>query len=135
MIGSAEFPHLTGAHYRITSPASGQYNCIAWAAGDIERWWQPGVYWLPPDWPKDQVGPAALVQLFLRLRFQDGGLDWTVEVGFEKVALYSDGQFYTHAARQLAGGKWTSKLGKDVDIEHDVPRDIAGASTARCCRS
>jgi hypothetical protein len=34
--------------------------------------------------------------------------------------------FYTHAARQLPDGTWTSKLGKDVDIEHDYPDDVAG---------
>lgn len=34
--------------------------------------------------------------------------------------------FYKHAARQLSSGAWTSKLGKDVDIEHDTPDDVAG---------
>jgi hypothetical protein len=48
------------------------------------------------------------------------------EPGFEKVALYSNGLLYTHAARQLPGGKWTSKLGKAEDIEHDTPDAVAG---------
>ena len=26
----------------------------------------------------------------------------------------------THMARQLASGQWTSKLGKSVDIEHEL---------------
>ncbi len=43
-----------------------------------------------------------------------------------EVALYGFGFFYTHAVRQLANGKWTSKLGKAEDIEHDSPDDIAG---------
>ena len=30
------------------------------------------------------------------------------------------------AARQLADGYWTSKLGHDEDIEHDMPEDLAG---------
>ena len=34
---------------------------------------------------------------------------------------------YTHAARQLPNGKWTSKLGRDIDIEHDSVDDIAGS--------
>jgi hypothetical protein len=34
--------------------------------------------------------------------------------------------FYTHAARQLPGGKWTSKLGKAEDIEHDITDAVAG---------
>jgi hypothetical protein len=33
---------------------------------------------------------------------------------------------YTHAARQLPDGQWTSKLGKYVDIEHSAPEDVAG---------
>ncbi len=126
MIGSAEFPRLTADNHRVTSPASGQYNCIAWAAGDTERGWQPGVYWLPSDWPKDEVGPSALKQLFVRLGFQDCHMDTTVEAGFQKAALYAADPFYAHAARQLPDGKWTSKLGKDVDIEHASPHDVAG---------
>ncbi len=31
----------------------------------------------------------------------------------------------THAARQLASGRWTSKLGKAEDIEHDL-HDLEG---------
>ena len=49
-----------------------------------------------------------------------------MEPGFEKVALHGDIFFYSHAARQLPDGKWTSKLGKDQDIEHDTPFDVAG---------
>ena len=32
----------------------------------------------------------------------------------------------THAARQLPNGKWTSKLGKAEDVEHESPEDVAG---------
>jgi hypothetical protein len=48
-----DFPRLTAQNHRSTSPATPDYNCVAWAAGDLEHWWQPGVYWLPPDWPHD----------------------------------------------------------------------------------
>ena len=41
-------------------------------------------------------------------------------------ASYCSGFTYTHAARQLPTGKWTSKLGKGKDIEHDTPEDVAG---------
>jgi len=53
-------------------------------------------------------------------------LDAALEPGFLKVALYGFGFTYTHAARQLPNGKWTSKLGKGEDIEHDNPDDVAG---------
>ena len=42
------------------------------------------------------------------------------------MAINGKDQFYTHAARQLPGGNWTSKLGKGEDIEHDTPDVVAG---------
>lgn len=120
------FPRLTPANHRITSPATSDYNCVAWAAEDTARWWQPGRYWLPKDWPQDDVGLAALEQAFLTMGYADSSMDARSEPGFLKVALYGAGLFYTHAARQLWDGKWTSKLGEDVDIEHDSPEDVAG---------
>jgi hypothetical protein len=53
-------------------------------------------------------------------------MDVSLDVGFEKVALFGYSLYYTHAARQLPNGKWTSKLGKAEDIEHDIPDDVAG---------
>jgi hypothetical protein len=122
MIGPPNFPRLTAENHRVTSPATADYNCVAWSAGDTERWWEPGVYW-PID--ADMYGPDALEQAFRALGYElcpDGSL----EEGREKVALYAAGQFYTHAARQLTGGKWTSKLGRLEDIEHDHAEDVAG---------
>jgi hypothetical protein len=55
-------------------------------------------------------------------------MDASVEPGFVKVALYAVAGEYTHASRQLSSGKWTSKLGKGVDIEHDAPDDVGGGS-------
>jgi len=39
MIPLDQFPRLTAARYRVTSPATTDYNCVAWAAGDTEHWW------------------------------------------------------------------------------------------------
>jgi hypothetical protein len=66
-----------------------------------------------------------LVETFRSLGYQEcenGGL----EEGYEKVALYGSTLIYTHAARQLPNGKWTSKLGRSEDIEHDEPDVLAG---------
>ena len=55
--------------------------------------------------------------------------DGTPEDGFEKIAIYATGPSNTkpsHAARQLANGKWTSKLGQVEDIEHDTVTAIEG---------
>jgi len=40
MSWSDDFPRLTAQNHRITSPATQGYNCVAWAAGDVEHWWQ-----------------------------------------------------------------------------------------------
>ncbi|MCI0362089.1 MAG: hypothetical protein L0211_26710 [Planctomycetaceae bacterium] len=124
MIGSREFPRLTATNYRITSPATSDYNCIAWAASDTEHWWQPGVYW-PISASIDDFGVNVLESALGVLGFEPCG-DGQSEVGFVKVAIYGSSLFYTHAARELPSGKWTSKLGRDVDIEHDTPSDVAG---------
>jgi hypothetical protein len=125
MIDYRDFPRLTPNNHRVTSPPSADYNCIAWAREEVERWWQPGVYW-PVATPLGDYSDAVLEQMFLSLGFENCGLDASAESGFEKVALYAEGVFYTHAARQLPTGKWTSKLGKEDDVEHDTPDDVAG---------
>ena len=49
-----------------------------------------------------------------------------MEPGFEKIALFATDQAVPlHAARQLASGRWTSKLGEREDIEHAL-RDLEG---------
>lgn len=122
MTGSPEFPRLTSDNHRVTSPPTGDYNCIAWSAGDTNRWWEPGVYW---PVPADSYGLEALELAFRSLGYEPCP-DGTAEAGVEKVALYARGQFYTHTARQLPSGRWTSKLGRLEDIEHDTPDDVAG---------
>jgi hypothetical protein len=125
MIIPGAFPRLKPANHHITSPESLVYNCIAWSAGDVEHWWQPGVFW-PIDTPPGDYGIGVLRQLFEANGYQSCGMDIGLEPGFDKVALFGDSLYYTHAARQLPSGKWTSKLGKAEDIEHDSPTDLAG---------
>jgi hypothetical protein len=114
------FPTLLHSRYRITSPPEKDYNCIAWAAGDMSAWWEPDplyiCYW-PDNIPRVYT-VEAYVEAFETLGFtQCQGTGH--EDGFEKVAIYisSDGK-PAHAARQLGSGLWTSKLGNSEDIEH-----------------
>ena len=104
------FPKLTRENHEITSPATVRYNCIAWAARNTERWWQPGVFW-PVDSSRDDHGIGNVVEAFRSLGYEECD-DGTLEAGFEKLALYGSAMMYTHAARQLPDGKWTSKLGQ-----------------------
>lgn len=131
MIDPADFPNLTPVNHRVTSPATAAYNCIAWAAHDTARWWQPGVYWPEPIDPFD-CGLEVLRRAFRLLGYEDCP-DGTLEAGYEKVALYGESALYTHAARQLPSGRWTSKLGACEDIEHDRPKDVADGVYGPVC--
>src|SRR4051794_40717458 len=104
MIPSDEFPRLTPENHHVTSPRDLEYNCIAWSAADTQHWWQPGIFW-PIATNLDDYGLSALEQVFLSLGYSDCGMDAAQEVGFEKIAVYGGGMFYTHAARQLPSGK------------------------------
>jgi hypothetical protein len=121
------FPKLNASNHRITSDPTGEYNCIAWAAGCSDKWWDP----IPNPryfWPKD-IPPSDSVETLCRT-FESLGYTKTeneiYEQGFEKVAIYGDQVGFTHAARQLPTGKWTSKLGDWEDIEHDTLEALEG---------
>jgi hypothetical protein len=117
---------LPGSGYEVTSPASGDYNCIAWAAEETDRWWWPQA---PDDafWPAaapDACTVEAFEAAFSTLGYQScEGAE--VEPGFTKVAVYvgPDGAV-THMARQLPDGSWTSKCGSHKDIRHLRLEDI-----------
>jgi hypothetical protein len=116
---SAAFPRLHPDDHEITSPSTPRYNCIAWAAGDEANWWWPDIDEVA-YWP-DQVPRAESIEAFIDAFRTLGYLpceDGEFEPGFEKVALYALDGLPTHAARQLADGRWSSKLGRSVDIAH-----------------
>ncbi len=124
MIVSDRFPRLTADNHRVTSPATTDYNCVAWAAGDVSHWWQPGVYW-PVEAIRDEYEIATLKAAFAALGYRECS-DGSLESGYEKVALFGTTFLYTYAAKQLPTGRWSSKLGRDVDIEHASPDNVAG---------
>ena len=116
------FPSLKSSKYAVTSPATIEYNCIAWAAGDDEAWWWPdpfNQYFWPSGAPREET-IDAFVKAFESLGYF-ACPDENYETGYEKIAIYakSDGK-PTHAARQVDSQKWTSKLGQSEDIEHDI---------------
>jgi hypothetical protein len=119
------FPNLATCEYKTTSEKDRRYNCIAWAVGINDRWWEPVApyYWpLPhPMWATVENLKAA----YAVLGYVDCGENASLEADFEKVAIYSDGSEYMHASRQLESGWWASKLGFGEDIEH---RTLAGLS-------
>ena len=120
---AAQALQASGVRYRaLTSESTDSYNCIAWAAGDDRRKWWP---WGPVFWPgrprnaefDDNV--QEFQRAFATLGYR-GCAHGALEPGFEKVAIYTRANCVTHAARQLPNGAWTSKLGDEWDIEHDI---------------
>jgi hypothetical protein len=121
------FPNLPIHGYSITSPATPEYNCIAWAADDNEVWWWPDpmntAYW-PPQIQREET-IEAFIQAYETLGYvQCCTPDY--KEGFEKIAIYEKDGKPTHAARQLINGRWTSKLGELEDIEHHALEGLHG---------
>lgn len=112
---------MFAAGYDITSPDTSfkpeSYNCIGWAANDVNHgfWWPMYGYW--PFWVKRELTVACFVRTFrwFGYRLCDNS---RLEYGYEKVALYALHGVPTHMARQLRDGSWTSKLGDWEDIMH-----------------
>ena len=118
-------PRLTSESYSITSPATWEYNCIAWALGRSDAWWwpAPGRHW-PDDVPSEE-SISAFITVFKAVGYVPCS-SANLEPGVEKIALFAQGNTPTHASRQLVNGGWTSKLGPSFDIEHSSPDDLAG---------
>ena len=118
------FPRLNRTPFFLTSPATPQYNCIAWAVGDERRWWWPvsephrEAYW--PAGVARRVEISTFIAAFATLGYEPCP-SADLEPGFEKVALFADPHGTpTHAAKQLGTGRWSSKLGPEEDIDHSI---------------
>lgn len=132
-----EFPNLIPGKYSVKSKKCKAYNCIAFAAGDTTKKWDPtgmplpGYYW-PEDVDRGD-GPDSLRALFESLGYELCN-NCDSEDGFEKVAIYidNDGE-WTHAARLEDTGEWCSKLGLEEDIQHDSPHCFSGSIYGNVC--
>jgi hypothetical protein len=115
------FPHLAAEGFAETSPATEDYNCIAWAAGVTDGWWWPDAGYTS-EWPEGAPRVESLDAFFAAFALLDFErcTDGELEPGCEKIALYAVGPKPTHAARQLPDGSWTSKLGEYIDITHTL---------------
>jgi hypothetical protein len=121
------FPKLRdSSFFAVTSPPDERYNCIAWAAQDTTRFWWPDrmrtAYW-PPGAEREET-LEAFVAAFATLGYEVCE-SIEVEADFQRIAIYAVGDRPTHAARQLANGSWTSKLGRSEDVQHSLA-DLEG---------
>lgn len=62
---------------------------------------------------------GAILRLFEHMGYAECA-SHVLEGGYEKVALYCKDVEPQHVAWQLGSGSWTSKLGRFVDIEHEL---------------
>lgn len=123
-INRSLFPHLTDGDFEETSAPDEQYNCLAWAAGIQDEWWEPSIDGVWPDDLPQEDTVECLVKVYERHGFTECA-DSSFEPGIEKIAIYGNGDGYEHAARQM-DGKWTSKMGAGIDILHKDLDCLAG---------
>ena len=79
-------------------------------------------YW--PDNATRTPSIQSLIEAFTGLGYELCELAGN-ESGFRKIALHANRQGdWTHAALQLPGGGWSSKLGPDEDISSGTPESL-----------
>jgi hypothetical protein len=123
---------LLAGRWKKRSDADVRYNCAAFAAGDQKRkWWPlpPPFYW-PSTAPRENTIPAFL-KAYETLGYAPCA-NGNLEDGMEKIAIFADiFDVPKHVARQLKNGKWISKLGDHIDIEHDTLGVVSGPTYGR----
>ena len=77
-----------------------------------------GVCYWPPEIPRC-YRVESYREAFAALGFAVAA-GQAYEEGYEKVALWAKAGRPTHAARQIDGKFWTSKLGRMADIKHEL---------------
>ena len=118
------FPRLHANNHSVTSPCTYKYNCIAWAADSQDKPWWPEEkgYW--PENAQRERTLEAFTEMFNGLGYEECPSE-ELEDGYEKVAIYARSDMKpTHAARQLANGQWTSKLGPLQDVQHEKAGNV-----------
>jgi hypothetical protein len=111
-----DFPRLIGKEFDL-SDESFNYNCLAYALGDHNQWWEPprapGQYW-PPGFSEDVT--IQTVEKIIRVH----GYTKEVELGSmpeaDAIAIYGIGEEWAHFAK-FSGGKWEAKLGCGHDVQ------------------
>jgi hypothetical protein len=131
------YPKLRADGADEKSKATRQYNCIAWAAArDKKQWWEPEKlepwYYWPPELPPKDYAFENFVRLFENLGYKEC-VGSHFEFFYKKVAIYGiyeyvekDKWWFTHVCDQLHSGRWTSKLGQEIDIQHNSIEALAG---------
>jgi hypothetical protein len=131
MFDPIAFPNLGTEGHTPRSPKSDKYNCIAWAAGESHRWWWPTFLYYWPNGVRRSDTVEAFLEAFASCGY--AACDDTEcsnplhEPNVDRVALYVLNGAPKHAARQIDARIWTSKMGRNIDLEHTL-RALEGPS-------
>jgi len=110
-----DFPALVGVDCEL-SPEDFNVNCLAYALGDNENWWEPpngyGAYW-PAGFPADLT--VQTVESIIRLHGFTVEIDRDAAPENDAIAIYAEGNEWTHFAK-FSDGSWSSKLGDGHDV-------------------
>lgn len=108
------------------------YNCFSWAINKPDYWRSLGGYGFPELKGVDDSIFDDSVQSYVTIFGQYGFSvcqETKPEKGFVKIVLYgNDAGKWTHVARQLDNGEWTSKMGDYEDIKHIDVDCVGGGS-------
>ena len=100
------------------------YNSFAWAAGYSDRWWGTTSEDFWPTGVTREETLQAYINAYKVIGYEICNSE-SFEEGFEKIAIYvDDNKKPKHAARQLSNGRWTSKMGRFEDVEHEFSKNL-----------
>lgn len=126
---STKWPNLKiGDNFSYTSLKRRGFNCVAYALEFENKDWDMLVFAKIYNLDKTQLDHSA--NGYAKIFSEKFGFEKcdnpNLEEGFKKIALYENNEGdFTHIARQMESGKWTSKMGNYEDIEH---YDLIGIS-------
>lgn len=113
----------------ILVPSDGHYNCIAWAADDLNHWWEPNSAGVPRGakhfWPtKDdkKLSPTNFEKAYKSIGYvRSGKRNPKPKEGVEFIAIFvgANGNV-SHASKLLDDGRWSSKLGQGPVVAHEL---------------
>lgn len=112
-------PLKNDVNFKLLSPFSRKYNCIAFAMGMTDRWVDhANIPW--HWWPPVEKGSSVehLKNAFRYFGFEECDMDESIDNSYDKIAIYSKENQWTHAARIIAEGVYHSKFGESYDGRH-----------------
>lgn len=122
---SSKWPNLNG-NFEYTSIETKNYNCVAWAVHITHKRIQ--FDYLDDGEPDMEQNVSRYIEFYIKEGFEVCEND-LLENGIEKIVLYcyTDSLEFSHVARQLEDGEWTSKMGDLEDISHRTVDTLVGS--------